>query len=315
MMFTPIEDRRLWSVILAGGDGHRMRPLIQRWLGECRAKQYCTFVGTRSMFQHTLDRANMLTPPARRISVIARSHKDEVLQQLGRCQAGRILVQPANCDTAAGIFLALTYVRARDPQAIVAVFPSDHFIFPDSRFIVTVRSAAGAADIWRERIVLLGASPDRPEPDYGWIKPGAQLGRAYGCPVWEVQAFVEKPCAERARQAMADGALWNTLVFVARVETLWNLGQRCFPLLIHKFERLKAAIDSRLEEQVLDEIYRSMPAHNFSSQLLAQVTDQVAVIELRDVIWCDWGRPERIADTLQELGKRPAFTEEHLRAS
>ena len=58
------EDPRLWSVILAGGEGQRMRALIQRWLGSHKPKQYCTFVGNRSMFQHTLDRTDMLTPPA-----------------------------------------------------------------------------------------------------------------------------------------------------------------------------------------------------------------------------------------------------------
>jgi len=314
-MLAPKEDRRLWSVILAGGEGQRMRPLIQRWLGRHRPKQYCTFVGTRSMFQHTLDRADMLTPPGRRVSVVARSHRAEVFHQIGCRQSGKILLQPLNRDTAAGIFLALTHVRSQDPQAIVAVFPSDHFIFPDHCFINTVRSVVHAVDTWRDRIILLGAAPDRPEPDYGWIQPGAELGWTNVCPVRAVQSFVEKPCASRARQAMADGALWNTLVFVARVETLWNLGWRCFPPLIYMFEKLKAAMGRGLEEQVLDEIYRSMPAHSFSSQLLARVTDQVALMELRDVVWCDWGRPERIADALRALGKHPAFPREHLWAS
>ena len=48
----------LWSIILAGGDGERTRPFIQEWLGVAVPKQYCTFVGTRSMLQHTWDRAN-----------------------------------------------------------------------------------------------------------------------------------------------------------------------------------------------------------------------------------------------------------------
>jgi mannose-1-phosphate guanylyltransferase len=283
------EDRRLWSVILAGGDGQRMRQLIQRWLGTHRPKQYCTFVGTRSMFQHTLDRSDMLTSPERRISVVACSHRAEVFRQIGRRQPGRILLQPANRDTAAGIFLALTHVRSQDPQAVVAVFPSDHFIFPDHCFIDTVRSAAQAVATWRDRIILLAAAPDRPESDYGWIHPGRELGWSHGCPIHAVRSFVEKPSAAVARQAMEEGALWNTLVFVARVETLWNLGRQCFPLLMDLFERLKAAIGSG--------------------------TDQVAVTELRDVVWSDWGRPERIAGALEAIGKQPSFPREHAYAS
>src|SRR6266536_1520629 len=58
---------RTWSIVLAGGDGERIRPFVEKWLGYHRPKQYCTFVGTRSMFQHTLDRADMLTPCERRV--------------------------------------------------------------------------------------------------------------------------------------------------------------------------------------------------------------------------------------------------------
>jgi mannose-1-phosphate guanylyltransferase len=294
-------------VILAGGEGQRMQPLIRRWLGSDRPKQYCTFVGGRSTFQHTLDRADMLISPARRVTVAARSHRADVLRQIGRRPPGRIILQPANRDTAAGIFLALSYVRAQDPGALVAVFPSDHFVFPDCRFIDTVHDAVQALSTWRDRIILLGAVPDRPEPDYGWIQPGAAVGWCDGRQILNVRSFVEKPCADLARQALEHGGLWNTLVFVANVETLWNLGRRCFSRLTGLFERFQDAIGSAREEGVLQEIYEDMPAHNFSSQLLARVTDHVAVIELRDVQWSDWGRPERIVSVLGSLGKTPAF--------
>ena len=49
------EAHPLWSIILAGGEGERTRPFIEQWLGGHKPKQYCTFVGKRSMLQHTLD--------------------------------------------------------------------------------------------------------------------------------------------------------------------------------------------------------------------------------------------------------------------
>jgi mannose-1-phosphate guanylyltransferase len=309
------EDPRLWSVILAGGEGQRMRALIQRWLGSHKPKQYCTFVGNRSMFQHTLDRTDMLTPPARTISVVARSHRAEVSRQIGHRQAGRIVFQPANRDTAAGIFLALTHVRHHDPEAIVAVFPSDHFIFPDHCFIQSVCSVVKALDTWRDRIILLGAAPDRPDSDYGWIQPGRELGWSNGCSVRTVRSFVEKPPPALALKAMEGGALWNTLVFAARVETLWSLGWQCLPQLMGLFKRMRVAIGNRREEDFIEKLYRLMPACNFSSQLLARVTHQAAVMELRDVIWSDWGRPERITAVLESLGKRPAFGRQDAYAS
>ena len=52
----------MWSIVLAGGDGVRTKAFIRRWLGYEKPKQYSTFVGSRSMFQHTLGRAARLTP-------------------------------------------------------------------------------------------------------------------------------------------------------------------------------------------------------------------------------------------------------------
>ncbi len=312
-MRTANDFHKLWSIVLAGGEGQRMSPLIERWLGHQVPKQYCTFIGTRSMFQHTLDRSDMLGTPFRRVVVIARSHRSMAYRQLQGRHTGKILLQPANRDTAAGIFLALTYIRAHDPRASVVVYPSDHFIFPEHRFIGTLRTAVQALATWRRHIILIGAVPDRPEPDYGWIQPCSGPGRCNGQSVQAVWRFIEKPPSEDARIAMESGALWNTLVLVAHAETLWELGRRCFPGLVRLFEQLKAVVGSGLERHVLRKIYRQMPSHNFSAELLTRVIQQIAVIELRDVVWSDWGRPERIADVLDALGKRPTFPREYLK--
>ena len=76
---------------------------------------------------------------------------------------GTILFQPANRDTAAGLFLPLTYIRARAPQATVLLYPSDHFVYPEDRFLEVVRRAAQIAESRPDRVVLLGVAPDRLE--------------------------------------------------------------------------------------------------------------------------------------------------------
>src|SRR5688572_33404456 len=125
----------LWSIVLAGGEGVRLRPLIERWLGGHRPKQYCTFVGTRSLFQHTLDRADLLTRPERKVVLVAAGHRKEACQQLQGRLAARVVLQPLNRDTAPGVFLPLTYVRAANHDATVVIYPSDHFINPEERFM------------------------------------------------------------------------------------------------------------------------------------------------------------------------------------
>ncbi len=308
-------SKRWWSVVLAGGEGERVRPLIQRWLGRHRPKQYCTFVGTRSMFQHTLDRAAVLTPVTRMVTVTARDHRREVFSQLDGRQAGTILLQPENRDTAGGIFLALTYVKAHDPKARVVIFPSDHFVYPEDRFLETVAAAARTTERLHDRVVLLGVAADRPEQEYGWIQPARFLALEGAYPVRAVSAFLEKPTAVQAEDAMVRGALWNTLVLTAKLSTLWEIGRQCFPDVVSRFDHLETAIGTSEEGRVLKQIYTDMPSRNFSRDLLQHAVERVAVMELRDVLWSDWGNPVRIAETIKRIGREPAFPLECLESA
>ncbi|MEC4674461.1 MAG: sugar phosphate nucleotidyltransferase [Nitrospirota bacterium] len=296
-----------WSIVLAGGEGERVRPLIQSWLGRHRPKQYCTFVGTRSMFQHTLHRAAKLTPPDRMMTVVAHGHGNTPWTQFDGIPGIQVLRQPLNRDTAAGIFLPLAYIRARDPEATVLLYPSDHFVYPEDRFVEVVQHMVWAAERYPQRLVLLGVQPDCLELEYGWIQPGATFDQSSSCHVRAVQAFLEKPNPLQASRAMAAGAVWNTLILAAKLQKLWELGWRCFPEMMPLFERLCEAIGGPEEGKVLDATYRVMPARNFSSGLLQQVPENIAMIELTGVLWSDWGKPERIVETLQKIGKQPAF--------
>jgi mannose-1-phosphate guanylyltransferase len=216
------ERGNVWSIILAGGNGMRTKEFLRRWLSYEKPKQYCTLVGSRSMFQHTLDRAARLTPWERVAVVAARHHQDEVWLQLDGRPIGSVVLQPKNADTAAGIYLPLTYILARDPQATVVVYPSDHFIYPEDLFLSAVDQAIQGSTVLGGRPVLLGAKPDSLELDYGWIKPGRALGRAGKAAIQAVDAFFDKPDETIVRKARAAGSLWNTLVFAAKGQELWT---------------------------------------------------------------------------------------------
>lgn len=297
----------VWSIILAGGDGQRLQPFVHRWLGRPQAKQYCAFVGARSMLQHTLDRADRLTASHRKITVIARSHQGEAWSHFEGRQAGIVLVQPANRDTAAGIFLPLSYVRALDRDATVVIYPSDHFVYPEDRFAEAVRQAVAVAEALKDRVILLGAQPDRLEDDYGWILPDRELSWGNGARVRAVSKFIEKPGVKEFREILTARGLWNTLVIAAKAETLWMLGWRTVPEVVRLFSRLDGFIGANEESEVLESIYEDMPVRNFSSHLLQCSPSHLAVVELGDVLWSDWGRAERIRDSLRQIGKVPAF--------
>lgn len=310
-MNSPSLQKRLWSIVLAGGEGERLRPLIRDWTGRSTPKQYCTFIGTRSMFQHTVDRADRLTDPERRVTVIGRSHRREALGQLAGRASGKIILQPANRETAVGIYLALTVIHKADPEAVVVIYPSDHFVYPEGRFMKIVRSLVTAAEQLSNRLCLLGVSPDRFDPDHGWIQPGSCLTSIHGHQVRAVENFLEKPPAPQCRLAARAGALWNTLILAGRLNALWQMGWHYFPDIMELLVQYQAAIGSRHEVAVLESIYPLMPIRNFSMELLQNASSQIAVMELKGVIWSDWGRPERILATLRQIGKRPAFLQAH----
>jgi mannose-1-phosphate guanylyltransferase len=299
------QNDKLWSLVLAGGNGERLKPLIQRWLGRHKPKQYCTFIGTRSMFQHTLDRSDRIIPPERRVTIIAQDHMNEANAQFGSRPRGRFILQPSNRDTAAGIFLGVANVRVHDPEATVLIFPSDHFVHPEERFVEIAHSMAQVAHHMDNWIYLLGAPPDGPEQEYGWIQPGAHIGLFDGCRLRTTRVFLEKPGLAECRAAIGSGSLWNTMVTAAKVDTLWQLGRRCFPEMMGRFDIYCEAIGTGREDLVLEHIYREMPKWNFSAHLLQRLPRHVLVMELRDVLWSDWGNPERIASTLRLLGHEP----------
>jgi mannose-1-phosphate guanylyltransferase len=298
---------RLWSIILAGGNGERISADIHRWMGRPVPKQYCAFVGKRSMLQHTVARADALGARDRLLTVVARSHREAAESQLADRSPKSIILQPKNCDTFAGIFLPLTYVYARNPEAIAVIYPSDHFIYPENAFVEMIANAIQAAEALPDKLILVGVPAESIDQDYGWILPGSELWQSGLCLIRAVQLFLEKPSHQDAAAIRASGGLWNTMIISVQASALWRLGWDHFPEIMESFDQLRDAIDSPYEDLVLNTIYESMPKRNFSSDLLTHVTDHVAVLAMEDVLWSDWGRMERIIETLNRVGKRPNF--------
>jgi mannose-1-phosphate guanylyltransferase len=307
--FNPAFEKHdhLWSIILAGGNGDRISALVRHWMGRPIPKQYCSFVGSRSMLQHTLARADALGRREHQLVVIAKSHQNEALSQLADRSPGTIVVQPANRDTLPGIFLPLTHLRSRDSKATVVIYPSDHFVYPEEIFLEGIANAIRAVEELPHKIILTSVPADCLELEYGWISPGTELWRNGEYSLHTVRQFSEKPSRAKAIALWASGGLWNTMVIAAKVQTLWQLGWKFFPEILSLFERLRSAIGTSREAAVLDAVYGLMPALNFSADLLPKAAGQLSVISIKGIVWSDWGRAERIADTLRRIGKQPNF--------
>ena len=305
---------RRWSIILAGGDGVRMRPVVTRWLGRTIPNHYCRYLGTRSLFQHTLDRMLCVTSPARTLVVVGRGHQD-AWAQIGRRNPGMVLVQPRNAGTAAGVFLPLTYIRARDPKATVVITSANQFVYPEDRFLGEILYAVRAVEKLPAKVVGLAARADGPDSEYGWIKADHELITLGLRSIRAVHTFLHRPEPQLARLAYASGALWQTGIMAAQVETWWNLGRSILPEMMKLFERLSEAINTPKEPQVLREIYERMPVRSLSRDLLAAAPGATAVMEMQGIWWSDWSHPERIMRTLMRLGRDADSVMPHLRTA
>jgi len=296
-----------WGIVLSGGNGTRLRDLVYQRRADYLPKQYLNFIGTRSMLEHTLHRAEQLIPAEQLLVVIAKEHLQfkEVRRQLASRPQDCIIIQPENKDTGPGILLPLLHLQKRNPAAVVTVFPSDHFILEEVLFMQHVERAFRIVESDPSRIVLLGMEPNEPDPEYGYI-----LSSGIDNPDFDgsrtVEMFVEKPSVNSANMMMRKGGLWNTLVLVVTCQTLLQAIERAIPDLYRWFEPIQNAIGTPHEQQVIERVYQKLPSHNFSKGVLEILSfenrQNLRVLPVQGVTWKDWGTSDRLSKTLRQMG-------------
>jgi mannose-1-phosphate guanylyltransferase len=304
----PASSADRWGIILSGGNGTRLRDLVYRRRTDYLPKQYLNFIGKRSMLEHTFQRVEKLIPAQKLLVVIAKEHLqfDEVRHQIASRPRECIVIQPENKDTGPGILLPLMHLYKRYPDAIVALFPSDHFILEEDLFMQHVDRAFRAVESDGSRIVLLGIEPNEPDPEYGYMVPGETIDDRELDEVRKVEMFVEKPSTEATKKIIRRGALWNTLVLVVRCKILLQAIQRATPELYHSFDPIQHAIGTADEQRVIEEVYHKLPSLNFSRGVLEVLSFEhrqaLVVLPVPGVTWSDWGTNNRLLSMLRQLG-------------
>lgn len=124
-----------------------------------------------------------------------------------------------------------------------------------------------------------------------------------------VRGFWEKPAAERARAFLGAGFVWNTLVVVARADTLTALGRRHVPDVAACLEALETHVEGPDASSAVSGAYARLRPANFSREVLAREADALVVLRIRGVLWSDWGTPDRVVRTLREVGMSPDWLE------
>ncbi|NKE70254.1 sugar phosphate nucleotidyltransferase [Candidatus Manganitrophus noduliformans] len=293
----------MWGIVLAGGRGRRVEEFIRERSGRSCPKQFFAFTGRRTMLEHTLDRMERMIRADRIFVVVGAEHAPYVASLSKARPATRFLFQPRNRETLPGVLLPLVHVLNRNPEGKVVIFPSDHFVWEETRFIDPIRWNVRLLDSFPESLTLLGIRPDLPEPEYGWIEPRRVVCESDGYSALSVGSFHEKPAKRKARALMKLGGLWNTLIFAARAATLYRLARSAAPEMVGCFDRLINDIGGAGEGATLQRIYTEMAPANISKDLFEKIPGHLLVTPVEEVGWSDWGSPERIVRTLRRYGK------------
>src|SRR5580700_7672995 len=238
----------LRPVILAGGSGTRFWPRSRR----ARAKQVLALGGERSMIQQTVERLKPIAKLEKTWIITNEYLAHEIADQLPGLPAAHIVQEPVARNTAPACGLAAFLIERDNPDAVLGVFPSDHVIADEPRFLKALQkgiSVAAAGD----NIVVLGIEPIRAETGYGYIETG-DLTRDDSA--LHVRRFIEKPNQNRAEEFVAAGTYyWNSGIFLWSARTLANAVREHLPETAPLLEAIANASGTPDFEEVFRALY------------------------------------------------------------
>lgn len=292
-----------WGVILAGGDGTRLRPLTQSVANDGRPKQFCPLLGGgRTLLAQTCFRIAGTIDPSRTVFALTRTHERFYAAELDSVPSTRMVVQPSNRGTLPAILASLLRIVQLDRSASVAFFPSDHYYLNEPKFMDGVEAASRCAEANHNSVILLGAAATRPEVEYGWIEPEENGAGRFAAGLMGIKRFWEKPSYSIAEDLLCSGCLWNTFVMAGRATAFLGMIKCAAPGIYRTFEALSQLHDPDIQADVMQAVYNTLPVGDFSRQVLSVSTGQLAVAALGDVGWSDLGDPRRLVTTLFQSG-------------
>ncbi len=278
---------RFFSIVLAAGAGRRLASVTGGV-----PKQFWHPPGGSSLLDSTLTRLSPLCPPERTFIVVNTAQRS-FLKQPAAWEQGRVVLQPDDRGTAAGLLFGLIEVLAAEPDAFVLVTPSDHGVLDPAEFRRGIANAIAHVHR-RDSVVLLGVQPSAVQTDYGWI---LLEGTGDDAGVHRVVSFVEKPSLVTAERLLSAGAIWNTMVIAARAWTLLDLCRAQLPDLTAVFAAA-LALPAGARHTFLEDRYPRLTPADFSRDVLAPASNLLAYTWPATIGWSDLGTPDRLAQWL-----------------
>jgi mannose-1-phosphate guanylyltransferase len=300
-------DEHSYAVIMAGGGGTRLWPISRK----DRPKQLLPLLNEETLFQGTVARLIDLFPPERILVVTVESQAAEMKKQVPSIPVDNYLIEPAPRGTASVVGLSATVLRKRDPEAAMAILPSDHFIRNRGLFHYLLREAFDVAA--QHYLVTLGISPVFPSTAYGYIEQGEILDSRFKYPVYRVKRFTEKPDERTAQDFLRSGNhSWNSGMFIWRADAILSEIERQMPTLHDALQQISAAWGTPRQNEELRSCWRDLKVETIDYGVMEKA-EQVVVLPAGGLGWNDVGSWDTLFDVLfPDMNGNVAATAQHL---
>jgi len=242
-------NKDYYAVIMAGGIGSRFWPVST----QAFPKQFHDMLGTgKTLLQQTFSRLNKIIPSENIYILTNEMYLEITLQQLPEISAKQVVLEPAMRNTAPCILLSALKIKKENPNALMLVAPSDHWIEDEDAFAKDVQACFDAAK--REDVLLtLGVNPTFPNTGYGYVEIENEIENDG---IVKVKQFREKPDYDTAKQFLAAGNfLWNAGIFIWSAESIISSFNHYLPEMNSIFSHGIAVLNTSEEKEFIANHY------------------------------------------------------------
>ncbi len=216
-----MKNTNYYAVIMAGGVGSRFWPVSTQEF----PKQFHDMLGTgQSLIQRTYERINDLVPSKNIFVATNQKYEALVLDQLPKSTKDQLLLEPIMRNTSPCILYAAMKIYHQNPEGVMLVAPSDHWIDDEKEFSRNIQTSFEACS-QKDILMTLGIQPNSPNTGYGYIQYETEASR-----IKKVKNFTEKPDLETAQKFVESGDyLWNAGIFVWSAKSILKAFQQSLP--------------------------------------------------------------------------------------
>ncbi len=273
------KNNNYYAVIMAGGIGSRFWPVSTPE----NPKQFHDLLGTgKSLLQQTYHRLQALIPDENILISTNNRYKNLVKKQLPEVRDLQLVLEPAMRNTAPAILYSALKIYQKNPDALILIAPSDHWIDKEHTFIADLETAFRTCKS-QDILMTLGIQPTHPNTGYGYIQFEQENSA-----IKTVKQFTEKPNLETAEKFIDSGDyLWNAGIFVWSAKSILKAFQTYLPKMFALFNEGSTIWNTDFEDDFIRDTYPKAESISIDYGILEKA-DNVKVLPV-DIGWNDLG--------------------------